>query len=176
MPSLKDFMEAMQSSWPVALAITIAASALIAADSNELEYVAALPGWFLGAAFVVGVCSAAVLCVAMLRGVFRATRQVYWWIRSIGSRKRIAAQLQKLPHDEIHVLVWAKTHGKQVFTASFLEEKLVPLTKKGLVIRHGGQHSIVQWPYSIPNNVWDAIDLAFTKEDPRSVPSPFGYW
>lgn len=176
MPSLKDFMEAMQAGWPVALTITIAAGAIISADMYKLEYVTTLPRWALGIAFVVGICSAAVLCVAMLRGILRALHRVYWWIRSIGSTQRIAARLHELPHDEIHVLVWAKSQGKQVFTASIIEQKLVALTAKGLVVRHGGRHSAAEWPYSIPQNVWDAIDIAFTREDPRSVPSPFGRW
>lgn len=177
MPSLKDFMEAMQASWPVALTISLAALALLYADHLNLEYMEALPRWLMGVVFLAGVCAAAVLLVAMFRGTMALILGTIRSIRSIGAPQRIARRLQELPQEEVHVLVWAKAHGRQVFTASFTDKKLVPLVKKGLVIRHGGQHSILEWPYSIPSAVWQAIGMAFSDlEEPNSIPSPFGYW
>lgn len=166
----------MEANWRVALAILIASAAVLAADHWRIQYVEGIPKIVLSTIFIVAICAAAVLMVALIRALIWLVFAAIGSLRSIGAEGRMVQRLLGLPPEEQRILVWAKSNNRQTFTASFIEQNLVALTMKGYVVRHGGQHSVLNWPYSIPNEVWNALDTAFSGHPPpKTIAYPFGH-
>jgi len=59
----------MSTSWPVALAILVASISILASDYFQLKYMATLPAWAGGAAFLAAVLSGSVLSVALVQQI-----------------------------------------------------------------------------------------------------------
>lgn len=157
MPSLKDFTDAMSATWPVALATFIGSSAILLGEAVDIRYLQTLPDWFLGTAFLVAVFSGSIVVVAIVRGLFELARRPFQYRRIQQAKVKHIDRLMGLPDEEKHILAWAVTNGTQVFLAPFNHERLEPLLAKGYVQTVGGTHSIIAWPYSIPDHIWDYL-------------------
>jgi hypothetical protein len=155
MPSLKDFVEAMSTSWPVALAIFLGSSATLIGEAYGIEYLATLPNWLLGTAFLLAVFSGAVLAVSLLRSVLSQIARPFRIRRIRKWKAQHIEKLQRMPTQEIHVLAWVAAQNTQVFLAPLNDAALEPLIAKGYVEIVPGHHSVLDWPHRIPDHVWD---------------------
>jgi hypothetical protein len=174
MPSLKDFIEAMNASWPVALTVLAACCGLLISDALGLSYLAGLPLWVLSTTFIIAVFAAAVVVVRILQGLISAVtaplRNRRWNAAVQAHLKRMA----ELPPEEGAILAWAVANKRQVFIANLNEPLLAPLVAKGFIERVSGHHSILEWPYRIPDHIWDEL-MRQWKKDPfeANYPNPF---
>lgn len=172
--NIKDFIEAMNASWPVALAVLLGAFGLLASESYGYDYLADLPKWGRGVIFSVGVFSGAVVAVRVLQWIgYVVTLPRRRWLR----KKRISRDLQllaELPNQEQFILYWAAQNNLQVFHCQLHNPATEALVAKGLVIMIGGSHSMLEWPYSIVDHVWQEVrrDLA-TRTDVPHLACPF---
>lgn len=177
MPSLKEFIDAMDTSWPVALTIFFAASALLYADHSGIRYVQGLPTWFVGAVFVAAVLSGSVVASAAVRKLFAlAMRPFVTRRRRIAQVKHVEG-LSGLPNNEIAILIWAAAQNTQVFLAPLNHKFLEPLVAKGYVVILPGMHTVHEWPHSIPDHIWQ--DLRSNPEALKkheNMGYPFRYW
>ncbi|RUW26946.1 hypothetical protein EOA34_06590 [Mesorhizobium sp. M4B.F.Ca.ET.013.02.1.1] len=174
-PSLKDFTDAMSASWPVALAACIGSAAVLVGEAFGLHYLSTLPDWLLGAAFLVCVFSGAVVAVAILRFLFSLPRKMLAARRRAKWKRKHVEELQFLPPQELHVLAWAAQCGTQVFTAPYNHQLLEPLIAKGYVQMIGGHHSIVNWPYRIPDHIWEQASNEFASWPPEEQEKQLAY-
>lgn len=174
MPSVRDIIDALNSSWPVAVAALVASVALLICDFYGVEYMKGLPSSTVSVAFVVAVASSAML-------VARAAQALIAGIRSIGSARARSEQfseharkLWELPDGERYLLCWAIANKQQVFLASFTEARLQPLVAKGYVHRLPGSHSLLEWPYRIPEHIWGEL-MRDWQANPYQInhPNPF---
>ncbi|MNR13979.1 hypothetical protein D3C85_1304240 [compost metagenome] len=124
------------------------------------------------------VCSAAILIVTCLRGlVSRGSR----WLSRGNMKKAVqehADGIHSLPIEELHVLVWAAVNNRQVFLAPFNHERLEPLVAKSYLDKLSGTHSVLDWPYRVPDHIWKAL-LAQSAQlpSPDQVANPLAtYW
>lgn len=174
MPSLKDFIEAMNASWPVALTIFAACCGLLISDTFQLRYLAGLPSWVLSATFVIAVFSGSVIIVRALQGIISLITAPLRARRFDSAVKAHLKRLEEMPPEEGAILAWAVANKKQVFVAGINEPRLAPLVAKGFLERLAGTHSMLEWPYRIPDHVWDEL-MRQWNEDPFefNAPNPF---
>lgn len=174
MPSLKDLLHAMSASWPVALAILLGALGTLVGYSLKLPFLAGLPSWVFGTAYIVCVCSAAILVVTCMRGFVSGAGR---WMSRGNMKKAVqehADGILSLPIEELHVLVWAAVNNRQVFLAPFNHERLEPLVAKSYLDKLSGTHSVLDWPYRIPDHVWKSLRAQVAEMPSRSeVADPF---
>lgn len=177
MPSIKDFIEAMQTTWPVALGIFLGSAAILGADALGVSYVSGLPQWVLGTAFIVSALSASILIVAVIRGLVDLIAGPFRRRRMRERQKRHIDDIEKLPRDEQYVLFWAASNNTQVFLAEFNNRLLLPLISKQYIIVHTGTHHIHEWPHHIPDYIWDYLRAQYLAAgSPMKLESPFsGY-
>jgi hypothetical protein len=177
MPSLKDFTEAMNASWPVALAIMLGATAVLLSHHYEVAYVQALPGWMLSIAFLIALFSGAIIVVAIIRGLLDLFKMPFRRRRAKKWKERHVHQIGNLPQSEMHVLIWAAVNNTQVFLAPMNHERLEPLIAKSYIQMLAGRHSIIDWPYKVPDHIWDTLTADQSKlPPPDRVSSPFSRW
>ncbi len=169
MPSIKDFIDAMNASWPVALAVLLACVALLLGDYADLKYLHGLPPWAMGAVFVMGVFAGSVVIVRIVQLVVAAILKPF---KREKRRRAIQAHLAKLDEinaGEAYILVWAAQQNRQAFVARFDDARLTPLVAKGFVERMGGSHSILEWPYRIPDHIWAEIKRQLDEDPQREI-------
>jgi hypothetical protein len=169
MPSLKDFVDAMNASWPVALTIFMACAGILISDYAEFRYIAGLPPWVPSAAFIAAIFSGSVVIVRLLQATISAIEAPFRRRKWQATLQSHLAKLDELPQNEAAVLVWAIASRNQVIVANFNEPRLLPLVAKGYLDRLGGTHSILEWPFRIPDHVWDEL-MRQWKEEPFEVP------
>lgn len=179
MPSLKDFIEAMSASWPVALTILIGTAAIIIGDAAELPQLAMMPNWVAGTAFIVAAFAAAILVVSAVRGAIslamapvRDRRQKQWMAKHLGG-------VDKLPPEEMHVLAWAVACRTQIISAPYFDARTKALTAKAYLQVVPGQHHTDNTPFKIPGHIWDEISKEVIPEDIAErlrAHSPFSRW
>ncbi|NSL21745.1 hypothetical protein [Agrobacterium tumefaciens] len=162
MPSLKDLLELMNSSWPVAMVLLLAGAAILVGHESSItaHYFVALPTWTAGAAFIAVAFGGSMLSVTALRflidwasGPFRRRRNAKW-------KKDQLASLSDLSEPEKILLAWAFANRTRVFSAPYFHPVTKALTAKGLLMIPGGNHHTDKTPFEIPQYLWD-----FLKED-----------
>lgn len=165
LPTLKDIVDAMEASWPAALAIFIASSAVLISGHLGLTYLETLPDWFPGAVFLAAVASGSILFVAIFQSAIGLA------MRSIRVRRYKAAEtahletVKELPPPEIALLAWAVANRTQVFTAPYFNPHVKALIAKGILTIPGGHHHTDETPLFIPDHIWKAL-----KEDAKDSP------
>lgn len=150
MPSIKEFIEAMSASWPVALAILIGSGAVLVGDYYHLPQLAGVPGWLVGAAYVVAAFSGATIVVGLLRGLVALVTLPFRRMSAEKWRKKHVQGLSDLPPDEASILVWALANGRQVVVVEFFDDRIKALAAKGYLTMVSGNHRANQVPYRIP--------------------------
>lgn len=157
MPSIKDFVEALSASWPVALAALIGSSALVLTQVFDLEVTRSIPAWGISVAFVVAVFAAAVLIVSVIRSlgslIVRA-RSKRSWKRM---KTKQLADLASLPQAEALVVLWAAANKTQVISAPYFHPAIQALRAKLLLEEIAGSHMSNQVPFRFPDHIWEVI-------------------
>lgn len=165
MPSIKDLLDAFAASWRVALVALLASSGLLAAEYHKLEYVADTSRWVINAAFIVGIVSGAILLSFMVAQFARLASYPFR-IRATNKEERAKAEallkhaekLHDLPDDQKYILAYFFTTKQRAFTAEINHKKLIPLVTLGYIRAVSGRHSMIDWPYYIPEHVWDELE------------------
>ena len=157
MPSLKDFIEALQAGWFVALTVFVGSSIILAGDYWSLPYLNEIPGWLITSAVVAEVFSFSVL----VANIAYIPVKCWQWLRQRKARKDLKAKILSLieqaPSDEFSMLLYLVKSGRQAFNAKLDDRRLSPLVSKGLIIKLPGSHSILEWPYIVRQEAWDIM-------------------
>lgn len=95
-----------------------------------------------------------VAIVALFLGVARLLRLGIAAFRKSRRERRLVKLLDELSHVEATILGTLVLRGNQVFTTTIDGGEAATLVAKGLVIQTPGQHSALDWPFSIPDGVW----------------------
>ncbi|MDE9451349.1 hypothetical protein J3R80_12810 [Aliiroseovarius sp. Z3] len=176
MPSLKDFVAALQAGWFPALAAFIGCAIVLLGDYFRWPYLDGSPAYLLTIAVYVGVFSFSVLTANL------AYMPVLIWNIYSDRRakerffKRIEKEIEEAPSAERELLSYLVSSGRRAFTSEFDDKRLVPLVSKGLIIRQGGQHSVLDWPFVVRQEVWDYLTEhkeRFEISDLTNVEDPF---
>jgi hypothetical protein len=178
MPSLKDFIAALQSGWFPALACIIGCTIIIAGDYYQIKYLDSVPEWIILTATLLWVFSFAILVaniayipVHLWKGMKRNKAKFEQSVSLINS-------VISAPPEERAVLAYLATTGRKAFIASLDDTKIIPLISKGLVRRDTGYHSVLEWPHIVDDTVWEYITSDknnFYLSNAHNIPNPFSW-
>lgn len=157
MPSLKDFVEALGTTWPVALAALLGSTAVLTANAYDIAYAAGLADWILTMLFVVAVFAAGVCISKLIQTAIHGLTWVAKWRRTAKYRGRQIKWLNNLPHTEHILMSHLFTANRQAFAYTYGESRFVGLVQKGLVVVRDGQYSLLDWPHIIPDHIWEEM-------------------
>lgn len=157
MPSLKDFIEALQAGWFVALTIFVGSSIILAGDYWSLPYLDESPGWLLTSAVVAEVFSFSVLVANIAYIPIRAWQRLMRRRAQRDLKDEIKSLIDQAPEQEFYILMYLVKSGRQAFNAEFNDRRLSPLVSKGIVIKLPGSHSVLEWPYIVRQEAWDIL-------------------
>ena len=158
-PSLKEFVDAMGTTWPVAAAISLGSAIILAAEGAGVSYVADLPGYLTTAIFFVAVFAGAVCAVAILQTLLQAIEKWKHARQVAAIEARRIKKLINLPPNEHEIMSWLFSSNTQAFAAELADRRLVPLMQKGLIVQHqDGALSVLDWPHAVPDDVWDVME------------------
>jgi hypothetical protein len=155
-PKLKDFLEAFDVPWPVAAGVAVGSGALLNLHDKGVSYLRALPDWAETVLFIFLVYGSTVIVMKFLKAIER------WWHRRNAEARRIEAidsALSSLSADEYEVIRHLVQNNQKSFTSNFGDAHVATLVQKGLIHRAGGTYSILDWPYTVPDDVWMAIQI-----------------
>lgn len=174
MPSLKDFIEAMSASWPVALAICLGSSVVLACKSLGVSYLASAPAWLFAATFFAAVLSGSVLAVSALRSAINWISHWRKRLRRERLEQRHVEKMSELPATEQAILLYALAQGTQVFAAPMNHRLVEPLIAKGYLCIVPGVHDMSEWPHIVPEHIWRALNRDRERLLKKSeLPDPF---
>lgn len=156
-PSLREFMDAVSARWPTALTVLLGSSGVLYTAANGYQYVSDLPSAVLTTCFILAIFAGASLASTSIEATFSALKRVIGWMRSNSVKTERLAMLLDLPFDEHLVMSMLFTNKKQAFHARVDEPSLIGLIQRGLIIKQNGTHSMLEWPYLIPQFVWNAM-------------------
>lgn len=173
MPGLKEFIDAMGASWPVALAACIGSISILVGEGFGISYLATLPRLVFGIAFLIAAFSGAVLIVAIIVKSIAGIEDHRTRRRRAEAKKRHIAALNNLPDEEKAVLNYVASCRTQVFLASMNHNRLEPLIAKGYVEVVRGMHSVVDWPHKVPDHIWNELLLLVPEtQNKRALHNP----
>lgn len=161
----------MDSSWlrfvdlkpHIIVAVLMASIAVLFLEQGHFFFLDELPRWALAATGLVMILSG----VLTLANSIKALSDM-WKRHQLVKKKRNAAEearkstlrfLDTLSQEELEVLSYLVTKGKQSFTVELNAKKLVTLVQKGLVTMQHGTVSMFNVAYTIPHFVWDELTL-----------------
>ncbi|OAV52473.1 hypothetical protein A6U98_27135 [Rhizobium sp. WYCCWR10014] len=178
MPSLKDLMEFMGASWPIALGVLLASSGILYADNVASSYLASLPKWAPGAAFVAALFSGSVLIVSALKSLINLARKPFMRKRRLAWQAEHVAGLEDLPDSERYILAWAIANSTQVVAAPYFNAHVKGLITRGYLLTTPGSHSINETPLLIPDHIWKALKEGLQGENLSALIGvrPFDRW
>ncbi|WP_172982710.1 super-infection exclusion protein B [Roseovarius bejariae] len=178
MPSLKDFVAAMQAGWFPALAALVGCSIIIAGDFYDLPYLSATPDIVLTAAVVTSVFSFSILTANIAYVPVKVWAILKKRKAQKARRERLIRNVEEAPEEERAILAYLVSSRRQAFAAEFNDQRLAPLESKGLVIKLSGTHSALQWPYMVQQTVWEYLlehQDHFYMEIPEGTGDPFNW-
>jgi hypothetical protein len=157
MPSLKDFIDALQAGWFVALTIFVGSSIILAGDYWNIQYLNESPGWLITSAVVAGVFSFSVL----IANIAYIPVKIWQWFKKRSAKKNfnkeIYSMIERAPREELFILFYLAKSGRRAFNAEFNDRRISPLVSKGIIIRMPGAHSVLEWPYVVRQEAWDIL-------------------
>lgn len=178
MPSLKDFIEALQAGWFVALTILVGSLIIISGDYLGIDYLDRSPGWLITTSVVAGVFSFSVIIANIAYIPVRVWRFFKEKRFSKKLKEETLEMIENAPDQEYAILVYLAKSGRQAFNAEFTDRRLSPLVSKGLIRKLGGTHSSLEWPYMVRQEAWDIMqerkDRIIMEMPPREI-DPF-HW
>jgi hypothetical protein len=171
----KEVIDALDTKWTIAFAAVVSTGALLYLHQDGNPYLDDLPRWLLSAFFITFVVSAAVSAIWVLRAI-GALGHMFWK----GHQRRRASRraleyLDSLNDIEREVLSYCVMRGEQSFATDLASSSRTvgTLIQKGIVIRAGGSHSVMDWPHTISPVVWKRLQRRageFTDADPGGFP------
>ncbi|MDD8024510.1 MAG: hypothetical protein PHX82_15535 [Paracoccaceae bacterium] len=168
MPSLKDFVAALQAGWFPALAALVGCAIVIAGDWYQVPYLSSTPPFLLTAAVIVGVFAFSILAANIVYAPIAVWRSIKRARARKNFKERIEAEVFSSPPEEMAILAYLVTTGRKAFAAEFNDRRLAPLVAKGIVVKLGGTHSVLEWPYMVQEDVWQ---LLLMRKDELRVPN-----
>ena len=178
MPTIKEFVEALQAGWYPALVALLGCSILVAGNWYAVPYLANAPDWLTTTGVVVGVFAFSIL----IAKIFSLPMELVKWFRRRQARRDWRLKIEQLVQDasepERSVLAYLITTGRQAFAAKVDNRRLVPLVAKGFILRLSGQHDLLAWPFLVQEDVWQHLRAnkeMFVFEDADIILDPF-YW
>src|SRR5713226_3299828 len=151
MPSLKEFLDALTASWPVAAAATLGSALILYLHRIHAPYVEQMPEWATTTIVVVGIYGVFVWLIRILQGIASLIR------RRRGRAMRselIRHELNTLNREGAIILFDLVGRNQSSFQASMLNDTVSLLVARGLVNRAPGYFSRVAWPHTIDEDVW----------------------
>ena len=178
MPSIKEFVEALQAGWFPALVALIGCSVVVAGNWYAVPYLSSAPGWLITTAVIVGVFAFSILAANVVYLPILAFKLLQR--RSAGKawKRKIRDLVEDSPYDERAILAYLVTTGRKAFAAKLDDRRLVPLVAKGLINRLGGQNSFLEWPFVVQEDVWTYLQEhkeRFNFEKASEMPDAF-HW
>ena len=175
MPNLKEFIAALQAGWFPALAAFVGCSIIIAGDYFKIPYLDTSPSLLLTLAVVIGVFSFSILVANIVYLPITLWKMFQKHKGRKKLTKKLVQEVEAAPASEKEILAYLVTTGRRAFAAEFNDQKLLPLVAKGLILKLGGTHSVLEWPYMVQQDVWDylienkenyRIDITDNSRDP----------
>lgn len=157
MPTLKDFVSALQAGWFPSLAAFVGCIIIVLGDYYRLPYLSSTPPWLLTTAVFVGVFSFSVLAANL------AYLPVVVWraVKKSKAKKRFKESVERAvwdaPFEEREILAYLVSSGRRAFNAEYNDRRLSPLVAKGMLKKLGGTHSVLEWPYIVQTDVWQLL-------------------
>ncbi len=72
-------------------------------------------------------------------------------------RRQVLGYLNTLSDSEREILSYLVQKNQQSFSGDMAGERIGPLKQKGLVEMASGVHTQMEWPFTIPNFVWEEL-------------------
>ncbi|MEQ8558800.1 MAG: super-infection exclusion protein B [Henriciella sp.] len=160
MPSLKDFVSALQAGWFPALAALVGCAIIIAGDYYQLPYLSDTPDFVLSVIVIVAVFSASILIANFVYLPIEVFKTIKRSRLREKYKKQLIEEIQNASDTEKAILAYLISSNRKAFTAEFNDRRLAPLVSKGLIIKLGGTHTTLDWPYLVQDDVW-----AYLKEN-----------
>ncbi|WP_271880144.1 hypothetical protein [Phaeobacter italicus] len=157
MPSLKDFVAALQAGWFPALAAFVGSSIIVAGDYFKLPYLGSSPDLLLTIAVVIGVFSFSILIANIAYLPITIWKAFQRRNRRKEFRGKLVREVEAAPDSEKVILAYLVTSGRKAFAAEFNNQRLSPLVSKGFLVKLGGTNSVLEWPYIVRQEVWDYL-------------------
>lgn len=157
MPSLKEFVAALQAGWFPALAAFVGCSIIVLGDYFKVPYLDSSPSFLLVASVSVGVFSFSVLVANIAYVPIIVWKAIQNREKKKRLRKHFADEIEAAPNDEKAILAYLVTSGRNAFSAKYNDPRLSPLVSKGFLIKMGGTNSVLEWPYIVRREVWDYL-------------------
>lgn len=154
MPRLREFLDAFLAPWQVAAGILFGTALILVLRGYGVADLTSLPNWIFGVGWLLLVYSGVVLAIRIgqssgrcLQGV-RAKQQ---------RRRRINQDLDTLSQEEREVIKYLLSNNQRSITGRIIAGHFAPLVQKGLLIRAVGTYSILDWPHTVPDDVWEEL-------------------
>ena len=176
MPSLKEFVAALQVGWFPALAALVGCSIIILGDFHNVPYLSSTPHVVLTSAVVVGVFAFSILAANLAFIPIKLWNAHKRREAEKEFRERLEKEIENAPEPERIILAYLVTSGRRAFDAEFNDWRLAPLLTKGIVRKLGGAHSVLEWPYEVRQEAWDYLvenRERFQVDIPNNTPAPF---
>jgi len=157
MPNLKDFVDALQAGWFPALAALIGCFIVIVGDWYSIPYLGDAPEWLTTTAAYVGVFALSVLIANVFYLPVRIWKNFKAHKANAKYAEAIRSEIQNAPPQEIAILAYLITSGRKAFAAEFNDRRLAPLVSKGIIVKLGGTHSVLEWPYMVQDAAWEFL-------------------
>lgn len=157
MPSLKEFVAALQAGWFPALAAFVGSSIILAGDYFKLPYLDTSPDLLLTIAVVIGVFSFSILVANIVYLPIVIWKLIQKRKNKKEFRKKLVREIEAAPDSEKAILAYLVTSGRKAFAAELNDRKLSPLVSKGLLVKLGGANDVLEWPYMVRQEVWDYL-------------------
>ena len=173
MPSLKDFIAALQATWSAALVALIGCSIVVAGNWYKVPFFTDAPTSLTTTAAIVGSFAFSILAVNLVYSASLAYRG--WWTGRV-RKGQIREAVESCPDGEKEILAYLVTSGRQAFAAKWNDRRLIPLVTKGIVQRLDGNNDLLAWPFLVRKDVWSYLQENrhnFVCEDADIVPDPF---
>ena len=151
LPKLRDFLDAFDVPWPVAGGVALGSGILIYLHDHDLKYLRQLPDWADTLLFVLFVYGAVVIVMKVLGWFAHANKQR---LATLKRFRGINAALDSLNAEEREVLSCLVENNQRSFTTNLADSHVATLLQKGLLVRGEGSHSILDWPHTVPDEVW----------------------
>ncbi len=158
MPSIKDFIHALEAGWFTASISLIGCCIVIFGDYYAVPYLSSTPVWFLNLAVIVGVFSFAIIMANFLYFpifIFKAVRKRFAKAKAV---RRAYQEVEAATPDEKEVLRYLIATGQRAFVANYGNSRLITLVAKGLIQVAPGQHSIMEFPHVVQPYVWAYLE------------------
>lgn len=176
MPSLKEFVAALQAGWFPALVALIRSGLVIGGDAFKIPYLDSTPRFIITALVIVAVFSFSILVANVVYAPVFLWKK--WQKRKLKAKFRdlITSRINGLPDQELAILAYLVSSGRRAFSADLNDRRLVPLVALGMIQRQGGVHDMLNWPHVVQTDVWDhlvAHRSEYMIENVDQLPDPF---